>query len=88
MATNTKKTEPKEEVVEEEFEDTSEKTVTIRLPRDRNDNSPVFVSVNERTWLIKRGEDVEVPLCVAEVLREREKALDKMYAYREKVEQK
>lgn len=29
---------------------------------------PVFVGINGHTWLIKRGEDVEVPAEVAEVL--------------------
>lgn len=50
-----------------------EKTVTIRLPKNRNQQEDVFVSVNNRTWLIQRGVNVEVPACVAEVLRHQEK---------------
>ena len=50
-----------------------EKTVTIRLPKNRSQQEDVFVSVNNRTWLIQRGVQVEVPLCVAEVLRHQEK---------------
>ena len=50
-----------------------EKSVTIRLPKNRNQQEDVFVSVNNRTWLIQRGVSVEVPQCVAEVLRHQEK---------------
>ena len=49
-----------------------EKTVTIRLPKNRNQQEDVFVSVNNRTWLIQRGVNVEVPLCVAEVRKHQE----------------
>ena len=49
-----------------------EKTVTIRLPKNRNQQEDVLVSVNNRTWLIQRGVNVEVPLCVAEVLKHQE----------------
>lgn len=60
-----------------------EKTVRIRLPRTRDDNDDVYVSVNDRTFLIKRGVDVDVPACVAEVLRHHEEMLEKAYEYRE-----
>ena len=50
-------------------------TVTIRLPITREENDDVAVGVNGRTWLIKRGVNVEVPKCVAEVLRHSEKML-------------
>ena len=49
-----------------------EKMVKIRLPRTRANEGDVFVGVNDRTWLIKRGVEVEVPECVAEVLRQSE----------------
>lgn len=52
-----------------------EKLVKIRIPRTRDEKDDVFVSVNERTWLIKRGEEVEVPECVAEVIRHHEDAV-------------
>ena len=55
----------------------TEKTVKIRLPLTREDKADVYISVNERSWLIKRGEEVEVPECVAEVLRNQEAALRK-----------
>lgn len=58
-----------------------EKKVKIRLPKERRDQEDVFVSVNERTWLIRRGVEVEVPLCVAEVLRSREMMLETIMAF-------
>lgn len=84
MATK-KKTEdlaPEVEAVEEVKAPKAEKTVKIKIPRERdNKEDAVFVSVNERTWLIKKGIEVEVPECVAKVLELREKALDEAYDY-------
>ncbi|MBQ1502382.1 MAG: hypothetical protein IIZ35_00105 [Clostridia bacterium] len=51
-----------------------EKKVTIRLPRSKDEQSDVFVSVNERTFLIKRGVPVTVPESVAEVIATSERA--------------
>ena len=45
-----------------------EKMVTIRLPLTKEDTRPVYVRVNGRKWGIPRGQKVEVPECVAEVL--------------------
>ena len=52
-----------------------EKTVKIRIPRTKADQEDVPVWVNDRSWIIKRGVDVEVPECVAEVRRHQEEAL-------------
>ena len=47
--------------------------VTIHLFKDNDKYSgDVFVGVNGKNWLIKRGEDVEVPRCVAEVIKNAE----------------
>lgn len=85
MATKKKTEEAVEaEVIEEETVEApkAEKTVKIKLPRERdNKEDAVFVSVNERTWLIKKGVEVEVPECVAKVLELREKALDEAYDF-------
>lgn len=52
----------------------AEKMVTIHLFRDnRMYNDDVFVGVNGKTYLIKRGVDVEVPESVAEVIRNSQK---------------
>lgn len=57
-----------------------EKMVKIRLPRMK-DNPTEFVSVNERTWMIERGKEVEVPECVAEVLRHKEEMEEEAYEF-------
>ena len=58
-----------------------EKMVKIRIPRTRANEDDVFVSVNMRTWLIKRGVEVEVPECVAEVLRHQEEMLENIMLF-------
>ncbi len=62
-------------------EPATEKTVKIRLPRTKAEDGDVFVSVNDRNWLIRRGVEVEVPECVAEVLRHQEDALEEAYLF-------
>lgn len=52
-----------------------EKLVTIRMPLTREQREDVFVGINGKTWLIKRGEQVKVPQAVANVLARREKCL-------------
>lgn len=54
----------------------TEKMVRIRLPITRDEKDAVPVWVNDRSWLIQRGVEVEVPECCAEVLRHREEALE------------
>ena len=51
------------------------KTVAIRLHLTRELREDVFVGINGKSWLIKRGETVEVPWNVAKVLSRREKCL-------------
>ena len=60
-----------------------EKTVKIILPLTRTEKNDVPVGVNGKTWLIKRGVEVEVPECVAEVLRNSEEMLAKAMAFEE-----
>jgi hypothetical protein len=52
-----------------------EPLVTIKLPLTRNEKEDKWVSVNGKSMLIKRGVEVEVPLCIAEVLEHQEKML-------------
>lgn len=66
-------------------EPAKEKVVKIRIPRERDRQDDVFVCVNGRTWLIKRGVEVEVPECVAEVIRNAEDVAEKAYAFNESV---
>ena len=86
MATEKKTTAPVEEAVP--VKKTVEKKVKIRLPITRDDQDDVFVGVNGRTWLIKRGVEVEVPEVVAKVIAESEEALAKAYNYQASVESK
>ena len=65
----------------ETAEKTAEKMVKIRLPRNRKEEDDMFVSVNERTWIIKRGVEVEVPECVAEVIRNSELMQEEAYEF-------
>ena len=64
------------------------KTVKIKLPRIKGDESDVYVSVNDYSCLIKRGVEVEVPEFVAEVLRNQELAEMKACEYNDSVESK
>ena len=51
------------------------KMVTIRLPLTRTEKDDVYVAVNGKSYLIKRGVQVKVPASVAEVLERREQML-------------
>ena len=65
------------------IEETKEKLVKIRIPRTRADQEDVPVWVNNRSWLIKRGVEVEVPECVAEVLMHQEEMLESIMLFDE-----
>ena len=54
---------------------TQSKTVTIKLPLTRTEKEDVFVGLNGKTYLIKRGVEVRVPQSVAKILERREKML-------------
>lgn len=51
------------------------KMVRIRLPLTKHEKDDVYVAVNGRPFQIKRGEYVEVPDFVAEVLQHKEEML-------------
>jgi hypothetical protein len=53
----------------------AEKKVKIKLPLTRNEKDDVYVALNGKPYLIKRGEEVEVPCGVAEILQHREEML-------------
>lgn len=52
------------------------KMVKVKLPLTRTESEDVYVCVNGKSWLIKRGKTVEVPECVAEVLQHKEDMLE------------
>lgn len=59
------------------------KKVTIMLPLTRSEKDDVYVGINGKGYLIKRGEAVEVPVAVAEVLRHRDDMINKALAFEE-----
>lgn len=61
--------------------ETKPKMVKIKLPITRNEKDDVYVAVNGNSYLIKRGETVEVPASVAEVLRQKEEMLAQALAF-------
>ena len=60
-----------------------EKRVKVLLPLLENGDTEQYVAVNGRSFLIRRGEEVEVPECVAEVLRLSEKQKREAYLYQQ-----
>lgn len=72
-------------MIDEIPEAEAEELVTIRLPLTREDQGDVFVRVNHRTWLIKRGILVQVPKCVYEVIDASEKAKLEAMEYQNKI---
>ena len=52
------------------------KKVKIKLPKIKGESDDVFVSVNNYTCIIKRGEEVEVPVFVKEILDHQEEMLE------------
>ena len=60
------------------------KMVKVKIPRVKKDQEDVFVSVNMKTFLIKRGVEVEVPDYVAEVLQHQEEMLERIMEFEEK----
>ena len=58
-----------------------EELVKVKLPKTRELQEDVFVSVNRKTWLIQRGVYVEVPACVAEVLQHSEEMAEEALRY-------
>ena len=60
-----------------------ENMVKVLLPLLENGDTEQYVAVNGRSFLIRRGEEVEVPECVAEVLRLSEKQKRAAYLYQQ-----
>ena len=60
------------------------KKVKIKLPKIKGEAEDVFVSVNNYTCVIKRGEEVEVPVFVKEVLDHQEQMLEAISLFESK----
>ena len=65
-----------------------QKMVKVKIPRTKANQEDVFVSVNNYTCIVKRGEYVEVPDFVAEVLEHQEEMLGKIMEYEDALKKK
>lgn len=52
-----------------------EKMKKIKLPLTRSQREDVYVGINGKSWLIRRGTEVEVPWNVVKVLERQERML-------------
>ena len=59
------------------------KKIKIKLPLTRTEKNDEYVALNGKTYLIKRGEEVEVPAGVAEILQHKEEMLAIAMEYEE-----
>ena len=60
--------------------ESAEKMVTIFIPRDKNSKEGnLFVSVNDRTFSVPIGINVEVPECVANCIKTSQEAQNEIY---------
>lgn len=60
-----------------------EEKVTIKLPLTRSEKDDVWVGLNGKSYLIKRGVNVEVPAGVAEILQHQEEMINLAMEYEE-----
>ena len=60
--------------------ESAEKMVTVFIPREKgSSDASMFVSVNSRTFCVPIGKNVEVPECVANVIKTSQEAADEIY---------
>ena len=56
-------------------------TETVYIPRISRNDDALFVSVNGKRILVRKGESVELPSHFAEVIRNSERATEKAVAF-------
>ena len=66
----------------------NEPLVTIKLPLTRTEKDDVWVAINGKSMLIKRGVEVEVPRCIATVLEQSDEMLLKSIEKQEALQSK
>jgi hypothetical protein len=66
----------------------NEPLVTINIPITRSEKDDVWVAVNGKSMQIKRGIDVEVPLCIAKALEHSQNMLIEAMEYEASVQGK
>lgn len=50
----------------------TEKMVEVYIPKTHPDEEDEFVSINMRTFIVKKGERVKVPECVAQQIEHKQ----------------
>lgn len=65
----------------------TEEKVFVKLRRSSNPNAPQeeFFSYNFHNYIIKRGEEVEIPIGLAEMIKDNEEAEDFAFRYASEV---
>lgn len=58
-----------------------EKMVTVKVPYVKGEAREQYVGINGRRFLIQKGKEIEVPECVAEVIRNSEAQIDAALDY-------
>ena len=79
----------KQEAVPQEQKpyDPMQDKVSITLPRATgSEEDTLFVGLNGKGYNIKRGVPVMVPRPVAAIIRERERMIDRQYAFQDELE--
>lgn len=66
----------------------NEPLVTVNIPITRSENEDVWVAVNGKSMQIKRGIDVEVPLCIAKALEHSQNMLIEAMEYEASIQGK
>ena len=66
----------------------NEPMVTINIPITRSEKDDVWVAVNGKSMQIKRGVDVDVPLCIAKALEHSQNMLIEAIEYEAAVQGK
>lgn len=60
-----------------------EKMVKVKFDITRHEKDDIYVALNGKPYLIKRGEEVEVPIGVAEILKHKEEMLAQAIKFEE-----
>lgn len=87
METSKEKTvkETVENTAAETVEESRGKYVRIRLPLTRDQKEDMYVGLNGVGYLIKRGQEVDVPAGVAEIIQRSEEMLAQALEYEDSV---
>lgn len=75
----------KETVEETKRAPEPERMVRVIIPKVKGDDSDEYISVNNRTWLIQRGKEIELPWSAYRQLKHKYHMEEVSEAYKAKV---